>query len=384
MVISDSRPERSAVLDARDLGSLLEALQLRGYGPVGPTIVGDAVVLRPIAGVDELPSGVGDAQEPGSYRLAPRDDGRFFGHNLGPSSAKRFLFPPVRSLWTAIRIGPQVRIEANDDPPPKIALIGLRACDLAAIAIQDRVFGREPYVDPHYQAARENALLIAVNCSQAAATCFCASMGTGPRVGGGFDLCLTELLDAGGHRFLVEAGSEKGDQVLADLPTTVATERDRRAARAESDRAQAQIQRRLDTDGLKDVLYRNAEHPYWNTVGERCLACGNCTLVCPTCFCATVEDASDLTGDRTERTRIWDSCFNLEFSYIHGGSVRTSTAARYRQWITHKLGAWIEQFGTSGCVGCGRCIAWCPVGIDITEEAGRLRSEDRAPQPVGR
>lgn len=384
MLISDPPTERSKVLDARDLGSLIKALQLRGYAPIGPVVEGEAVVMRPIAGVDELPKGWGDRQEPGVYRLVKRADGRFFGHNLGPTSAKRHLFPPARSLWTAVRLGPQVRIEPNTDPPPKIALIGLRACDLAAIAVQDAVFCREPYVDPHYQAARESAFLVAVNCSQAAATCFCTSMGTGPRVVVGFDLCLTELLDAGGHRFLVESGSDRGDDLLHDLPTGVATERERRAARAETDRAASQIARRLETEGLPDLLYRNAEHPFWSAVAERCLACGNCTLVCPTCFCTTVEDASDLTGDRVERTRVWDSCFNLEFSYIHGGSVRTSTTSRYRQWMTHKFGAWVEQFGVSGCVGCGRCIAWCPVGIDVTEEAARLRQEDRRPQPVGR
>jgi Fe-S oxidoreductase len=99
-------------------------------------------------------------------------------------------------------------------------------------------------------------------------------------------------------------------------------------------------------------------------------------MVCPTCFCATVEDATDLTGSATERRRVWDSCFSQEFSYIHGGSVRTSAGARYRQWITHKLATWHEQFGVSGCVGCGRCITWCPVGIDITAEARAVRQGD--------
>jgi Fe-S oxidoreductase len=104
-------------------------------------------------------------------------------------------------------------------------------------------------------------------------------------------------------------------------------------------------------------------------------------MVCPTCFCTTVEDVSDVTGDHAERWRRWDSCFTLGFSYIHGGSIRNSGKARYRQWMTHKLASWIDQFGTSGCVGCGRCITWCPVGIDITEEARAIRDGGQHGEP---
>ncbi|MBF0393567.1 MAG: 4Fe-4S dicluster domain-containing protein, partial [Alphaproteobacteria bacterium] len=121
---------------------------------------------------------------------------------------------------------------------------------------------------------------------------------------------------------------------------------------------------------------RNREHPRWDEVAKRCLTCGNCTMVCPTCFCTTVDDVTDLGGTRTERVRSWDSCFTLDFSYIHGGSVRNEGSSRYRQWITHKLSSWHDQFGSSGCVGCGRCITWCPVGIDITEEVGAIRASE--------
>jgi ferredoxin len=129
----------------------------------------------------------------------------------------------------------------------------------------------------------------------------------------------------------------------------------------------------METRGIHDLLYQNFEHPRWDEIAARCLSCGNCTMVCPTCFCTNVEDVSDVTGHRAERWRRWDSCFTMSFSYIHGGSVRTSAKARFRQWMTHKLASWIDQFGTTGCVGCGRCIAWCPVGIDLTEEAQALR-----------
>jgi len=131
--------------------------------------------------------------------------------------------------------------------------------------------------------------------------------------------------------------------------------------------------RRLDTDGLRDLLYANADNPQWDDVASRCLSCTNCTMVCPTCFCTNVEDVADLTGNEAERHRVWDSCFNADFSYIHGGTVRTSGRSRYRQWMTHKLAAWHDQFGSSGCVGCGRCVTWCPAAIDITAEAAAMR-----------
>ncbi len=134
-------------------------------------------------------------------------------------------------------------------------------------------------------------------------------------------------------------------------------------------------QRHLDTTDIHDLLLNNLEHPRWAEVAERCLSCANCTMVCPTCFCASVEEVSDLSGDNVRRERAWDSCFTMEHSYTNTGTVRKTTASRYRQWLTHKLATWSDQFGTSGCVGCGRCVTWCPVAIDLTEEVAAIRGD---------
>ena len=143
-------------------------------------------------------------------------------------------------------------------------------------------------------------------------------------------------------------------------------------------RACEQMGRHLDTEGIKELLDAELEHPEWDDVARRCLSCGNCTMVCPTCFCSTVSDSTYLTGPRATRTRKWESCYTLQFTYTTTGPERNTIRGRYRHWLRHKLGTWWEQFGTSGCIGCGRCITWCPVGIDLTEEIPRLRKESHA------
>lgn len=361
------------VLQGADLQALLDALAGRGYEIVGPTKRDGAIVLDVVERVGDLPAGWTDVQERGAYRLTQRQDEALFGYVVGPQSWKRFLHPPEVRLWTAHRNGSGYQVEEEPDDPPKRAFFGVRPCELAAIQIQDRVFLEGAYVDPIYRARRERVFIVAVNCGQAGGTCFCASMGTGPRAEKGFDLALTELLGNGAHEFLVEVGSEAGAEVMSETPWTRATPAQIRHADEVIAAATAQMGRALETEGLKELLYATLDHPHWEEVGKRCLTCGNCTQVCPTCFCTTVEDVTDLTGQQAERRRIWDSCFTVGFSYMHGGSVRASAASRYRQWMTHKLATWVDQFGTLGCVGCGRCITWCPVGIDITEEAKALQ-----------
>jgi ferredoxin len=364
-------PVEAKVIGIDGLDALIAGLRERGHTVVGPTMRSRSIVYDEIESAADLPRGLGDEQDGGSYRLVARDDDALFGHNVGHDSLKRFLFPPRVPAWHATDGGPPQPSRQQ----PRYAFLGVRACDLHAVAIQDRVFIGDRYVEPDYEARRTDAFFVAVNCGQAGGTCFCTSMGTGPRVEAGYDLALTELLD-GGHRFLVDVGSERGGEVLAGVPSEEATARDADQADAAVEHAAASMGRTLDTTDIRDLLMGNLEHPRWDDVAQRCLSCTNCTLVCPTCFCHTVEDRTDLAGGEADRERVWDSCFSLDHSYIHGGSVRKTGRSRYRQWMTHKLATWIDQFGTSGCVGCGRCITWCPVAIDITEEVAAIRAAD--------
>ncbi|MEO8091745.1 MAG: 4Fe-4S dicluster domain-containing protein [bacterium] len=370
----------AAVIDRKGLDDLLAALAGHGFKVIGPTIRDGAILYEQIASTADLPEGWTDEQEGGTYRLHRREDGALFGFNVGPNSWKSHLFPASLKLWHARRGDDgEIAFEEEEREQVDYAFVGVRSCDLAAIGVQDRVFIGNGYTDPDYEARRREAFIVAVNCGKAANTCFCVSMDAGPKARQGFDLALTELLE-GEHRFLVEVGSERGAELLAEVGAGAGAEADARAAEEVSERCASEMGRELDTDGIKELLYRNMEHPRWDEVSERCLTCGNCTLVCPTCFCSTVEDVTDLAGDQAERVRRWDSCFNLDHSHVHGGSVHNSSPSRYRQWMTHKLATWIDQFGTSGCVGCGRCITWCPVAIDITEEAAAIRATDLGDQ----
>ncbi|MEI7555247.1 4Fe-4S dicluster domain-containing protein [Candidatus Chlorohelix sp.] len=355
---------------------LFEKLVQQGYQIVGPTVQNKAIVYAELDSSDELPEGWADEQNNASYRLKKREDESLFGYVVGPHSWKNFLFPANLQMWrTDAGLS---SFQESAEPPPKYAFMGVRACELHAIHIQDKVFLQGNYVDSDYRKKRENLFIVAVNCTEPGGTCFCSSMRTGPQVESGFDIALTEVCEDSEHYFVMEAGSDVGVKILQKIPHKTEAPAEIEKASRLVRQADEQMGRTLATEGLKELLYRNTENPRWEEVANRCLTCSNCTMVCPTCFCSRVEDVTELDGASAERWRKWDSCFIVEYSYIKGGAVRPSVHSRYRQWLTHKLAAWHDQFGTSGCVGCGRCITWCPVGIDLTEEALAIRQSELA------
>ena len=365
---------------AKDFQHLLDALTARGYQVMGPTLEDGQLIYGEIDKVTDLPIGWTAFQEAGTFHLEPRPDEAWFGFAVGQQSWKQFLLPPHQTLWQAQREGSGWRVAPQTGEIPQFAFLGVRACELNAMAVQDRVFLKGAQVDPTYKARREQAFIVALNCGHHdQGVCFCVSMGTGPRVSGEFDLALTEVLEGGEHFFVVEIGTDRGAEIIRPVPRAMAGPTEIDAAGRVVAAVAGNMGRKLDPTGIKELFYANYEHPRWDEVAGRCLNCGNCTMVCPTCFCHTLEDSLNLTGTVAERRRYLDSCFTVDFSYLHGGSIRTSPKSRYRQWLTHKLATWIDQFGCSGCVGCGRCITWCPVGIDLTEEARALRETPPGP-----
>ncbi len=379
----DRRVGSRWILDRPGLDALIARFWSAGYKVVGPTVRDGAIVYGEIRSDKDLPIGWTDRQSAGSYRLERRGDEAVFGFAVGPHSWRRFLSPARESLWTAVRTreGFEVRPTPSHDPP--LALLGVRACEIAAMGVTDRVFDGA-VKDPSYVARRDRSLRVAVQCGEPGGTCFCVSMGTGPAVRKDFDLSLTEILAPGHHHFVVEVGSPKGGEVLDGVALAPATESDRGDVDAVVARSAERMGRDFDAKGVREALASNLEHPRWEIVAKRCLSCANCTMVCPTCFCTTTEEVPDMTGTSSERSRRWDSCFNVGFTQLHVTSVRTSPQSRYRQWLTHKLSTWHDQFDVSGCVGCGRCITWCPVGIDLTEEVAAIRVPPPTPGVVGK
>lgn len=368
------------IIDSKELQKLFDVLNSRGYLTIGPTVKDQAITLDEIRSTKQLPAGWTDEQSGGKYRLIKRQDDAWFGYTLPSASWKRYLHSPAIRLWSAKRNGKGFEVTEERDDAVKHAFIGVRACELQAIAIQDKVFYGADYQDPSYTGKRENVFIVAVNCSVAGHNCFCTSMQSGPKATKNFDIALTEILDGTQHYFVAETGTDLGAEILREVSSSTAKPEQLSLAEKVIENTASEITKKLDTTGLKEILNRNTENKIWDAVAKRCLSCANCTMVCPTCFCTTVEDTTDLSGEHAERWKKWDSCFTVRFSYIHGGSIRSTPKARYRQWMMHKLSNWSDQFGMDGCVGCGRCITWCPVGIDLTEEAAAIRaSEKHAP-----
>ncbi len=360
------------------LGRLIACLREDGREVIGPIARDGAVCLGPVRSLADLPAGVSDEQSPGHYRISQgsSSDGALFGYTAGQHAYKRAFLLPEVTLVRLHRKGDAVEVLSGPPPAPKMALLGARACDLAALGIHDKVLRDGPHADADYASRRKDVLVVAVQCGKAGGTCFCVSMKTGPRATSGFDLALTELLSPA-HRFVVEIGSPAGAALAERIGLSAAPPEDASQADAIIAGTAAQMGRSLDTNGLPERLAAHLEDPRWDEIATRCLGCTNCTMVCPTCFCTTIEDRTDLADAVAERTRRYDSCFSEAFAHVHGGTVRASLKSRYRQWLTHKLSSWVDQFGTSGCVGCGRCITFCPVGIDITAEAASVGAAGR-------
>jgi sulfhydrogenase subunit beta (sulfur reductase) len=354
------------------LQGILNSLKEAGYIIIAPQVRASAIVLDELTSLDALPWGWRDRQAAGSYTIARSGSGGLFQYTCGPHSWKRYLYPPQRRLFSVGFKDSDIQLERTDQPVPAYAFVGIRPCDLKAQALLDRVLAAPPYSDPYYRAVRRNLFIIAVNCLEPGGTCFCSAVGAGPRAETGYDIVLDEICDPDRHILIAEPGSRNGADLLATADCIPASAADTELVRNMSAAAARKMNAIGNLSHAAELFDTRFDHPHWQTLETRCLACGNCTLVCPTCFCHTITEAEYLEDGHAERHLAWDSCFNKAFSYIHGGSIRTGIASRYRQWLCHKLATWQQQFGTPGCVGCGRCRTWCPAGIDLVEEAGVL------------
>lgn len=290
-------------------------------------------------------------------------------HSTMLSPGKAYLYRPREELFS-FSFGNSIEIrEAPADAEQRI-LVGVHSCDTNAILYLDRVFLGQ-FRDPIYEARRNNTMIISLNCERVTGNCFCPSVGAGPflKSVNGYDMLLTDF----GDDYLVELKSERARGLfnVDDIKKSGAEEF---KVKEEKERAALQkFTKTINMDGLDSVLRKGSEHPVWRTTAEElCLSCTNCVMVCPTCFCYDVVDEIAVDKKTVRRYRQWDACQDAKFAEVHGGNFRARRSARLRQFVTHKLGQTF-QFGVFGTVGCGRCITWCPTGIDLTEMAKEVQ-----------
>ncbi|MBI3752025.1 MAG: 4Fe-4S dicluster domain-containing protein, partial [Chloroflexi bacterium] len=323
------------------LDELIQALRASGRTVIGPRVVDGAIAMAEVEHAIDLPLGWTASTFPGGARLQRRAAGdpgavRVFDNGPAWSGIKPWTFPPRIDTLTLEQLvdgalvatepaatgdaGPATPTAPVAAGPRPIAVIGARACDLAALAIHDRVLIGGPAVDPDYASRRAGLLVVAVECAMATTTCFCASMGTGPEVGEGADVVLSEA-DGG---FVARGATAAGESLLAtlDLESAPVTELGAADARVAAARAAMGHNLGVETDGLHDRLLASLDSPRWDASATRCLACTNCTLVCPTCFCTGQFVTSDLDGRASTAARTWDSCFTAGFAQVAGGSFR--------------------------------------------------------------
>ena len=341
-----------------ELRKLFNTLRVRGYRVIGPKLEDGVIRLRELTSFDQIPYGWGDVQAPGTYRVV-----RGGSFRVGPDSPKRFLYPPKLELF---RIRPDWSVEYPRERFAPTAFFAIRPCDLASIAVMDRVQGTSG--DPHYLGLRGELALIVENCVEPGDTCFCATMGTGPEARDGFDVAFTRL---GDDLVVFRPGSDLGVELLSCLNLEPADDSTLRTYYEALREAEARARAPFDLSRLPDELELGLDSPVFKEVAERCFGCAGCNMICPTCFCFDVIDEPLLEGGAV-RYRVWDGCIAYSYAEVAGGNFRRDLWARYRHWVLHKFAYWVRQFGVFGCVGCGRCVTWCPAGVDLRDVIRRV------------
>jgi len=352
---------------AEELTQIVAVLMAEGYTVIGPKDKKLALNLEKLSSPDELALGFVSEEKEGYYRLKP-------AKTLAIDAAKPMNSPKYYTekanqlLYTASQVNNQWEFKTAVVEPEPIAFFGLNACDVASLYILDLTFKQE-FKDPVYEKNRQAVqFVVGVNCTHPGNNCFCSTYNTGPRLTYPYDLGLTCL----GETYLVEAGSQKGKEVLAKLKSEPASQAHLQQKETLLEKAKKQMSKAFNLKKACQVLADNYEHPYWDEPSERCLSCANCINVCPTCYCYQIYRRANLSADEVAVFRSLDACHHLEFAAVHGGNFRPRRVDRLRHWVNHKIFWTIEQYGVPGCVGCGRCITWCPTAIDITEPVFRL------------
>ncbi|NPV89858.1 MAG: hypothetical protein HPY50_03670 [Firmicutes bacterium] len=278
-------------------------------------------------------------------------------------SPKGALFPQTEKLYKFRTEQGELKVEAapvNDKPQ---IIVGIRGCDVKAIAALDQVFYTKGYLDLNYQSLRENTTIVSLGCNEPLETCFCTSFGVNPQEAEGSDLVMYDLGDSYGFK----PQTEKGEKVLSQISSLL-------QEKAAEPPKTKDLSLKVDLTGVTEKIQDLAmwDHPLWEKISQRCLGCGTCTYVCPFCHCFDIQGKT--RGEKGFRYRCWDSCMYNDYTLMAGGhQPRPSQKERVRQRFMRKLRYFVERYGTYQCSGCGRCLQHCPVGIDIVEAIEKIK-----------
>ena len=285
---------------------------------------------------------------------------------------KKYFFKPVDVMFNfSAEDGYEAPVEEADR---KHVIFGAHPCDIHGLKILDVVFGGR-YMDGYYFARRNNAIIIGIDCIPDD-LCFCRSTGT-DFVDTGFDLFLSDIDDS----YLVRVGTSLGDDIIkaGDSLFLEVEKKDREEYKRKSIQRRESFETEIQLQDLPEIMDLEYESQIWQEVGEKCLSCGTCSMVCPTCYCYAVFDELNLDVSSGQRKRRWDSCLFKDYALVAGGhNFRAQRSSRVKNRYFHKQRGFVSQYGRPSCVGCGRCKAYCPAGVDIVEVIGKLKGEIHA------
>lgn len=338
----------SSKIDKGKLAGLIDILVSK-YDLFGPVRNQGQVGFERIRSVDELSLEVSNTDKSAKGLFFPQVE-TMFGYD------NRKVVPPLKKV-------------------KPIAVFGLRPCDAKGLSILNKVFGNGKYLDHYWKDRYEDRLIFTIGCNRPRSTCFCNWMDSGPFSKEGSDIFLTDI----GDSFLMEACSKKGEEFLKSL-TGIDLDKpspdDLKKAATHKGDAEALLGDRIDVAALKPILEKVWDKGLWGEISTKCLSCGVCTYLCPTCYCFDIQDEKAPGIDQGRRIRIWDSCmFPLFTREASGHNPRPTVKERLRQRVMHKFNYFISDFEEIGCVGCGRCVIACPVNLDIREVLKRIRDE---------
>ena len=292
------------------------------------------------------------------------------------ASVKTLFFPQAETMLTYERSLDRfndIRAVPFDAVPTVI--LGLRPCDARGLELLDRVFGQGQYRDPYYLARRAATVVVALACTDPRQTCFCHAVGGDPYSSEGADVLLSDADDA----YIAVPQTEKGEEWLTTLSLSAVDDGHLETSQAVAARAHELLAEIEPVAGLEDQLVDLFESAVWAEIAEKCIACGTCTYLCPGCHCFNIQDRVLANGG--SRLRSWDGCMYEGFTkHASGHNPRPDQGTRWRQRTLHKFAYLPENVGMYGCVGCGRCITYCPVRLDIREVIARLKIETTVQQ----